>query len=330
MTAWRSVLMASLIAALLAGCSPVGAGGSVAWGPARPSVKVHPNHLRIVNGKNATITVYASEGSLIKTISKGLVAPFAMTFDDRGDMAVANGDDAIVYESGATEPAKTYKRQDSSPAAVAFDPTGRLAIAWTDHSLRIYDVTGQLVRTIQEVKQNVTGLVWDAGDNLYYAGTRQVNVYADGESKPFETIPIRGVDIDAISVDRYSGDLAIATEGSLKFYPAHATEPSYTVENGFKTIALAMDYEKNVYIISLGDNAIREYSESGKLDRTVGSVSFPMSFAIDSRENLWVGDGQTNTVKAYPPDSGTPFLTITDGIDGLASIAFPPPGSPNF
>ena len=91
---------------------------------------------------------------------------------------------------------------------------------------------------------------------------------------------------------------------------------------GTSTGGLAVDAAGYLYAIT-GDFSIGVYAPSSRsLVRTISKgIGWPFSLATDASGNLYVGNGENNTVTVYPPGGSAPSLTISQGIDDPASIA---------
>lgn len=100
-----------------------------------------------------------------------------------------------------------------------------------------------------------------------------------------------------------------------------------TITDGFSTQgtstgALALDGAGYLYAIT-GDFSIGVYAPSSRrFMRTISTgVGWPFALATDARGDLYVANGESNTVAVYPPGGSSPSLTIARGIVDPASIA---------
>ncbi|MBV9232893.1 MAG: SMP-30/gluconolactonase/LRE family protein [Candidatus Eremiobacteraeota bacterium] len=100
-----------------------------------------------------------------------------------------------------------------------------------------------------------------------------------------------------------------------------------TIASGFtsqgtSTGGLAFDGAGYLYAIT-GEFSIGVYAPSSRnLVRTItDGVGWPYALATDAAGNLYVSNGQSNSVTVYPPGASSPTVTITRGIDDPASIA---------
>ncbi|MBV8725010.1 MAG: hypothetical protein JO078_09500 [Candidatus Eremiobacteraeota bacterium] len=100
-----------------------------------------------------------------------------------------------------------------------------------------------------------------------------------------------------------------------------------TITDGFSTQgtstgALALDGAGYLYAIT-GDFSIGVYAPSSRrFVRTISTgVGWPYALATDARGNLYVANGESNTVSVYPSGGSSPSLTIGQSINDPASIA---------
>ena len=80
----------------------------------------------------STVTVYApGSKNVLRTISQGVNAPYALAFDGSGDLYVANANanTVTVYASGGGTVLRTISKGVKYPDALAFDSYGNLYVA---------------------------------------------------------------------------------------------------------------------------------------------------------------------------------------------------------
>ncbi|MBV8531851.1 MAG: SMP-30/gluconolactonase/LRE family protein, partial [Candidatus Eremiobacteraeota bacterium] len=97
---------------------------------------------------------------------------------------------------------------------------------------------------------------------------------------------------------------------------------------GTSTGALALDAAGYLYAIT-GDFSVGVYAPSSRdLVRTISNgVGWPYALATDAQGDLYVANGESNTVTVYPPGGRKPSLTIGQGINDPASIALDAQGN---
>ncbi len=91
---------------------------------------------------------------------------------------------------------------------------------------------------------------------------------------------------------------------------------------GTSTGGLALDASGYLYAIT-GDFSVGVYAPSSRqLVRTIAKgVGWPFAVATDAQSNLYVANGESNTITVYPAGASSPSRTIGQGINDPASIA---------
>ena len=146
--------------AILAGCgsqTPIGAPGAMpqmqtnrqivaeAKGSQSSSSAEAPAtnpNLYVANDGASTVTVYAQGSTkVLRNISKGVNAPYALAFDGSGNLYVANsGNNTVtVYAPGKTSLLRTISKGVNDPMALAFDGSGNLYVAnYRNNTVTVY------------------------------------------------------------------------------------------------------------------------------------------------------------------------------------------------
>ena len=276
-----------------------------------------------------SITVYAADWAdghtkPIKILyggNTGLSSPLGITFDDVGNMYVANSfkdaGSVTVYApdwaSGDTAPIKTLIGANTGlddPQSVALDSRNNMYVAnYSSDSVTMYTpgwASGNTapVKTLVGSNTGVntpSDLAFDSADNLYVSNDNEggpsdpedtVNVFAagwaDGDTAPIAFLrgPDTGLD----------GPLGLAIGGNGKIYVANVLSNSVTVYGDFTTWAA----DGNTVPLKTLSGA-----ETGLDD--------PWGIAFDANGNMYVANVETVTMYAdeIPPPVTTTTTTTT-------------------
>jgi sugar lactone lactonase YvrE len=227
--------------------------------------------------------------------------PFGLAVDGKGDLFIADNDNARVVEIPAGNGAPIAidpmigGSGFSHPGGVAVDGAGNVYISDLDRNFVVeIPVTGGAPIVINPTVNGTSlhypcGMVVDTAGNLYIAdvdNARVIEVPAGGGA-PTAIDPL--------------------VDGEKLSYP----------------VTLALDGAGNLYIADLFANRVVEVPAGGgtptAIDPSVNgtSLDFPYGIAIDAADNLYIADAE-NRVVVVPPNGGTPSaLTPTTNGEGL-------------
>jgi sugar lactone lactonase YvrE len=102
-----------------------------------------------------------------------------------------------------------------------------------------------------------------------------------------------------------------ASDSAVTVYPPGSNAPSRTISNGVEyPIALAMDRDNDLFVLSIGGNTVNQYPKRGTSPmRTIeGGKSPLLSIAVAPDNDLYVG--QKLAIKAYRPGKTSFFRRL--------------------
>lgn len=219
--------------------------------------------------------------------------------------------------------------------AMVFDSNGNLYVASGNVSLNTPSVTKyappytSTPTTITTGVSNPNALAIDKSNNLFvsddYNPAATVTEYAPGTTAPSRTISTGVPSPDSLCTDP-SGNLFVSNGGSyatLVEYAPGATTPSHTVGPFTFSDYIVCDGLGNVF------DGRYEYDDYGyyiiEVDKygpgltslgSLNDITGPGDMAVDSANNVYVGNGGSDTtnILRFPPGSINPNLTITAGL----------------
>ena len=243
-------------------------------------------------GFNGSIDEFTPNG--VRSIfASGLTSPFALAFDSRGNLFVADSGSGAVYKFTPAGVRTTFAVGLSVTVGLAFDSAGNL-FATEFYSGHIYKFTPNGVRsTFASGLFEPQGLAFDRAGNLFVAAGGTVSkftptgvhtAFASGLTTPF-----------ALAFDS-GGNLFVADGGYSWDYPPV-------------------------------DGAVYKFTPTGLRSIFASGLTYPNGLAIDSADNLFVADvhweQQTlagSILKITPSGVRTTFASRI-----VAAMAFQPP-----
>jgi sugar lactone lactonase YvrE len=158
--------------------------------------------------QTTTVGVYSPSGELLRTISDGVSCPNLLSFDQAGDLFVANfvsnqghcTGNIYVYPSGKNTPKYVIRSGLDGPVAMAFDRKQNLYVANSVNSTVTVYPPGKVApnRTISQGLSAPTAIAISSPGVLYVSsdgnGLGAVSVYPPGMKKPSMTIT-DGIDV---------------------------------------------------------------------------------------------------------------------------------------
>jgi ribosomal protein L30E len=118
-----------ILTACSGGTSPV-ANGLSTTALTRARTDLPPQLLYVSDKKAKVVNVFegAAPYAPVRTITSGLIQPFGLSLDGR-KLLIANFDDVVEYDSGATSPSFTYSEGLRYPIDVLADGEGQIYVA---------------------------------------------------------------------------------------------------------------------------------------------------------------------------------------------------------
>jgi sugar lactone lactonase YvrE len=173
-------------------------------------------------------------------------------------------------------------------------------------------------------------------NNLYVANENTVTVYGASSVKPLRTYA--KVSPLAMAIGP-SGNLYVAdstpnsSSGMVRVYHAGTTKLAQTLTQGLSgPHALAIDSQGTVYVANAYIGVIEYLSNQTAEKRKIPNF-FPVSLALDSAQNLYVGrvsspyGGKGASVRVFKSVTGAELRTITAGVGNPTSLAFDTAGN---
>lgn len=316
---------------VLAGCSDAGI-------PATSNLRMHGSavaseELFVVN--HQTVTVYAANGKLLRTIVTGLSAPAALALDASRNLYVANrGNSTVtVYGAGSTTLVRTISNGVSQPRALAFD-RGNLYVGNKGNgngtgTVTVYAPQGQVpMRTIVHVDPHV--LTFDRSDRLYVGnpGLNEILVYEPQSVTPYRIVHTHNGPLD-INVGG-NGFLYCVNNNSVTVYSPTATTPTSRIIKGISLPSTLARSAKTLYVANWGviptQSSVTVYNlKNRKLAQTIRfGIGNPLALAVDRTGHLFVANDAYSTVTVYATGKTAPLRTISTGIREPVALAVAP------
>lgn len=354
-------VLALAIASALAGCSAAGTpaipsaglGSQPDAAPSSVSAFLYVLNAGGANSSSSSSSSGNTNGSLaefrvgrphlLNVINDGINTPRAMTFDNGGNVYVANASgsssssssgsngNVTVYVGHGSEQLRTITEGISEPDAVAVDGNGTLYVA------------------------NLGG---SSSGSSSSGSTGEVTVYRHGRNHLSYPINAGISSPRALAVDA-KGNLYVlngaatsssssssAANGSVSIYPPKHRSPSIVLTTGIDgPVAMAVDSAGDVFVANGAASGSKSSSASGGsvVEFTAGSrtpagtitngIAVPRALAIDGNGTLYVanlGGGSSSSssssasggsVSIYPSGETSPDRIVTDGVTAPTAIA---------
>lgn len=285
---------------------------------------------------HATVTVYAANGKLLRTIATGLSAPAALALDASRDLYVANrGNSTVtVYGAGSTTLVRTISNGVSQPRALAFDRHGNLYVGNKGYgngtgTVTVYAPQGQVpTRTIVHVDPHV--LTFDRFDRLYVGnpGLNEILVYEPQSTTPYRIVHTHNGPL-GINVGG-NGFLYCVNNNSVTVYSPTATRPTSRITEGINLPSTLARAAKTLYVANWGviptQSSVTVYNlKNRKLARTIRfGIGNPLALAVDRTGHLFVANDAYSTVTVYAAGKTARLRTISTGIREPVALAVAP------
>jgi len=293
--------------------------------------------LFVANDK--TVTVYAENGKLLRTISSALNAPAALAIDANRNLYVANrGNSTVtVYGAGSTTLIRTIRSGVSQPRALAFDRQGNLYVGNkgdptgndANGTVTVYGPgQGLPARTIVHVDPHV--LTFDRLDRLYVGnpGLNEILVYAPQRTTPNRIVHTHN---GPLGINVGSNEfLYCVNNNSVTVYAPNATHPTRRITNGINLPSTLARFKNTLYVANWGvsptQSSVTVYNlKNLALAQSIRfGIANPLAMAVDRTGELFVANNAYSTVTVYAAGKTRPSHTISTGIQGPVALAVAP------
>lgn len=248
---------------------------------------------------NGSVAVIGKNGKRVRRITDDISRPESVAVDPQGNLYVANvgrlftthynrSPSIAMYAPGSKSPTVRITSGVAQPNVVALDESENVYVA--NHGF-VTEYAPQLGSVIRYINIRAPlAFAFDASGNLYVGNNGRnrsdVEVYAPGQTNPFETI----------------------TEGVNQPY------------------AMTMDPAGNLYVANTFGNNVTVYALGTTTPFATISqgVSQPRGIILDGDGNVYVANASANSVTEYAAGNFSLLQTITDGVNYPQWLAFGP------
>lgn len=245
---------------------------------------------------HSVVAVYdGKNGTLLRTITRGVAYVLALALDQSGTLYVANRQSVTIYPNGQSK-----------------------------HMRKI----------VTYPKAQITGIAVDPIGDLYVATYSQIYVYATGSNTPKEVITSNVYDVQALGLDT-SGNLFVSSIpqnsscGEVAVFNPGQTAPAYVIpaaENACVWYSFAAAPNGNMYAVTGGQNGIETisayaYGQTSPALVINRGLDDPSSILFDAGGNLYVADYGKSEIQVYSPGQTKAGRKITEGISGPGSMS---------
>lgn len=293
---------------------------------------------QLLNGSGTTPTILATtfisgegQGPAVAffpspqtAVGTGLLGPYGVAVDAKGDVFIADSDHNRVVEVPAGGGAQTTIASGIDfPQAVAVDGAGDVFIAG-GYSNDVVEVPagGGAQTTVGSGFNYPTGVAVDGAGNLFISdfGNNRVVELPNGGAA--QTTIGTGLDFPGgVAVDG-AGDVFIADIYNNRVLEVPAGGGAqFTVGSGLsQPYSVAVDPAGDVFIADVGNNRVVEVPADGSAQITLDSgLVFAYGVAADAKGDVLIASESANTV-VYLHRSEAPTLSFTSGV-GKASYS---------
>ena len=239
---------------------------------------------------------------------------------------------ATVFGASGNYLAATLE-DDNGPDDLAFDSNGNL-FASNDFNNTVDEfkpgsTTPDVVLT---GVNNPNALAIDKSGNVYVANTGNdtVSVFAPGSTTPTSTLI--GLATPVALVFDASGSLYVSnrSNNTISIFAPGSLTPTSTISNGephsLAPDSLAFDNNGNLYVTDTFTNsAYKILAGQSHFSQSYGAA-LPVAVAVDSSGNVYVANGDNNTVNEYSPNGGNP-IAVYAGQPNPSDIVIDPSGN---
>ncbi|HEY1682128.1 MAG TPA: hypothetical protein VGF98_10865 [Candidatus Tumulicola sp.] len=300
-----------------------------------------------LGGSTATVTVYSNAGArLLRTISLVAVDDltkklFNMTASSSGFLYIELPADPgqvkspgllTIYKGKGAKKIASIGLSSNYYLLVA-DAVGNVYTMCKNRLMCEYNASGKSVRKINVGKYGWNGaeaLAVDSSGDLAIVYNDAAMVFPPGATKPSWSIgSSQGMGGNISATFDPSGNLYIAGINDKVFvFAPNASSPSYVIEDGVANPSeVVCDSLGNLYVLN-GSTIARYAQGESTPESTIGVGPSAVSMALDAADNLYVanegGSGNTGSVTVYAAGSNSLVRTVTNGIEGPASVGVSP------
>jgi hypothetical protein len=195
--------------------------------------------------KNREMCEYSASGKSVRKINVGKwgwTGADALAVDPKGNLAIVDYDEALVFPPGATKPTWSIGSSQGmgGNTSATFDPSGNLYIAGLNDKVFVFAPNATSPSyVITDGVSSPSGVVCDSSGNLYVLNSgAKVEEYAQGSSTPENTISAGLSNPVSMALDT-TGNLYVANKGqsnsgSVTAYAAGSGHLMRTVSSGIK------------------------------------------------------------------------------------------------
>ncbi len=232
--------------------------------------------------------------------STNMSQPYGLTFDNSGNLYVANQASSLVTKFNSSGVFDSYfggnpNTNLNGAVDVAFDSSGNLFVSNSGFnriskfdSSGVYQTTGSITSSVA----NLNGIAFSSSGNLYAANAGAAN-----------TISI------------------FSSTGSFLSNITGLSGPR----------DLTFDAADNLYVVNGLANSVRKYNSSGVFQTTItGNMSSPMGIVFDSSGNMYVSNNESNTISKFNASGAFQFAWSTGASTGPRYMVLAPEPSTWF
>lgn len=196
-------------------------------------------------------------------------------------------------------------------------------------SVSVYDLSGKLLRTIEDGVASPVGFGLDAAGNLYVAnkgtgGASSISVYAGGSTSPMRSVPLSDQPV-ALAVSP-TGDVFVASQTAVSVFSAGGATAGLTITDGIAAPwQLALDNAGDLDVLNTfpAHGSVTVYAPGASTpSRTItGAFRFPSALAIDRSGDIYVANGGKRAIYVFGAGP-TAIRKYTSGVDLPRAMIF--------
>ncbi len=247
---------------------------------------------------NGSVAVIGKNGKTVRRITDGISRPESVAVDSQGNLYVASVGRLFTTHYNRSPSIAMYAPRHKSPTVRITSGVAQPSTVALDESQNVYvanhgfvtEYAPQLGSVIRYINIRAPlAFAFDASGNLYVGNNGRdrksdVEVYAPGQTNPFETIT-EGVNQPYAMTMDPAGNLYVANTfgNNVTVYALGTTTPFATISQGIsQPRGIALDGDGNVYVANASANSVTEYAAGTfKLKQTItDGVNYPQWLAF--------------------------------------------------